>query len=196
MLNLVKNYCEKILTTTKCKELSFHNIEHTREVVENVLLIGKHLDIPEEELEIIKIAAWFHDTGFCETYKGHEEVSIRLAKDFLVKENYANEKIEKVVTYILATKMPQNPLNKYAEVLSDADIFHVSTCSFFYRKLLLRREWEMQLSKFSSDKEWHLLNLEFLQKHQFFTSYGKDVLMKGQLENEEKVRNLIKLYQD
>jgi uncharacterized protein len=123
-------------------------------------------------------------------------VSIGLAETFLKKQDYPQKKAELVIQCIQATKIPQNPLNKYAEVLSDADIYHISTPSFFYRKLLLRREWEMYFNKFNTDLEWHKLNLEFLERHQFFTSYGKDVLMKGQKENEAKVRNLIGLYND
>lgn len=191
---LVKKYCENILLNTKCATYPFHNVVHTREVVQQAILIGKSIGLSPEELEPIIIAAWFHDTGFCEQYKGHEDVSIRLAKDFLIKYNYSKEKIEVIVSCIEATKMPQNPKNNYANILSDADIYHISQDTFFYRKLLLRREWELVFNKYSTDVEWHQLNLEFLQGHQFFTTFGKEVLMKGQKQNEEKVKNLIKFY--
>ena len=194
MVKKVKKYCETILKTTKCNQLPFHNLAHTQQVVRNVRTISKRLDLAKEEVEPILIAAWFHDTGFCEAYQGHEEVSIQLAKAFLTENSYAAKNIDTVVTCIMATKIPQNPLTKYAEILSDADIFHISTPEFFYRKLLLRREWELVLNKFSTDLEWHLLNLDFLHNHQFFTTYGKKVLMKGQDINEAKVKNLIQLY--
>jgi hypothetical protein len=31
------------------------------------------------ETEMIIITAWFHDLGFCEAYKGHEEINIKVA---------------------------------------------------------------------------------------------------------------------
>ena len=194
MIAAVENYCYKILTTTKCNQLAFHNLEHTLEVVENIQIIGENLGLSEDELEPIKIAGWFHDVGFCERYIGHEDVSINMAKIFLLKEKYNFDKIDVVVSCISATKMPQVPTNKYAEVISDADIFHLGTDTFFYRKLLLRREWEIELNKTSTDLEWHLLNLDFLRRHKYFTSYGKSELMAGQYKNEERVKNLIKLY--
>jgi len=187
MINLTREHCEKLLLHPKCVALPFHNIVHTQEVVQQAKLIGENMRLSLNELELVIIAAWFHDTGFCEKYKGHEAVSIRLAKDFLQKQNYPKEKIEIVVSCIEATKMPQNPRGKYAEILSDADIYHISQDAFFYRKLLLRREWELVFDKNSTD-------LEFLQGHQFFTSYGKSVLMEGQKKNEERVKNLISLY--
>lgn len=191
---LVKHHCEDILLNTKCATYPFHNIVHTQEVAKQAKWIGQNMSLSPDELEPIIIAAWFHDTGFFEKYKGHEDVSIRIAKDFLQKQNYQKEKIEIVISCIEGTKIPQNPQNKYAEILSDADIYHISQDAFFYRKLLLRREWELVFNKHSSDLEWHQLNLEFLQGHKFFTSYGKSVLMDGQKRNEERVKNLICLY--
>ena len=160
----------------------------------NVETIGKNTGLTKTELEPIKMAAWFHDIGFCELYLGHENVSIKIAQNFLIENEYSEEQIEIVTECIKATKMPQSPQNKYAEILSDADIFHISNDTFFYRKLLLRREWEIEFNKYSTDYEWHQLNLEFLDKHKFFTEYGKSELMRGQLKNEERVKNLIKLY--
>jgi len=194
MISLAEKYCLKILTTTRCSQLPFHNIKHTMEVVANIQVIGENLKMSKAELEPIKIAGWFHDVGFCETYKGHEDVSIIMAREFLLKHCYDFDLTEMVVSCILATKMPQNPTNKYAEIISDADIFHIGTDAFFYRKLLLRREWELEFNKTSTDLEWHLLNLKFLQGHKFFTSYGKSILMQGQNKNEERVKNLISLY--
>lgn len=173
--------------------MPFHNVTHTEEVVKCVSKIGKALDIEKTDLEPVLIAAWFHDTGFCKVYNGHEEVSIRLAKAFLEKQGYATEQIQLVMECIRATKMPQNPETKLAQVLCDADLFHVSTPDFFYRKQLLRKEWEMKLEKFYTDIEWHKLNYDFLKDHHFFTAHGKKKLEMGQNQNVEKVMNLIDL---
>ena len=97
------------------------------------------------------------------------------------------------VACIAATKLPQNPTISIAEVLCDADLFHVSTLNFFYRKLLLRKEWKTELGKSFTDLEWHHVNHDFLRNHQYFTEYGKKVLAKGQHENILKVENLIKM---
>lgn len=193
-MKIIEKYCTGILESTKCAKLPFHNINHTREVVNNVGLIANNSALTRKETDLVKIAAWFHDLGFCNLYQGHENVSIKMAHDFLIKNQYSDKDFNIVKSCIEATKMPQKPLNKYAEILSDADLFHVSDDTFFYRKLLLRREWELEFNKFSTDLEWHVLNLEFLKSHSFYTNYGKLVLMKGQVENEKKVLSLIAFY--
>lgn len=193
MLITVSDYCTELLQTY-CAQYPFHNLAHTEQVVANVQTIGQLLNIPSEELEPVIIAAWFHDTGFKEAYAGHEAVSIRYAQTFLLSVGYPEEKLAIVIDCIEATRMPQQPSSKLAAIIADADIFHISNENFFYRKLLLRREWEIFLGKHYSDYDWHVLNLQFLLDHQFFTPCGQQALMDGQHMNERKVRELISYY--
>jgi len=190
----VENYCKDILTNSDCRKLPFHNLRHTQEVVSNVKLLSRELQLSASARELLEIAAWFHDTGFFETYKGHEEKSIAIAINFLNSEGLNVDSIDLISSCIKATKMPQQPDNEYAEVLCDADIFHISTPNFFYRKLLLRREWETFCDLHLSDLEWHNLNLEFLKEHHFKTSYGQKILEAGKMENLKKVQQIIEYY--
>lgn len=194
MIKGVATYCTDLLTTSKCKELPFHNLQHTKEVVQNAKYLCAAMDINEKDSEILLVAAWFHDTGFSKTYKGHEDESKVIAQAFLKEQKVDNDFIEKVLNCIDATKMPQCPTTALAEVLCDADIFHISNSHFFYRKLLLRREWEVFCDNKVTDLEWHKLNLEFLKKHHFRTVYGKDILEQGKQENLHKVKQILEFY--
>lgn len=127
MIKQVESYCTEILVNTKCANLPFHNLEHTKEVVSNVGFIAKFLKFSMQEIEPIIIAAWFHDIGHFEVYQGHEEVSKRLAKEFLEKEEYPKEKIDIVLSCIEATKMPKTCTDVYSAVLCDADVFRTGT---------------------------------------------------------------------
>ena len=44
--------------------LVFHNLEHTENVVRKVNEIAGHYNLSEEDMMIVYIAAWFHDTGY------------------------------------------------------------------------------------------------------------------------------------
>lgn len=189
-----KEYCTKILSGANCGKLPFHNLSHTQEVVEHAAKIAKEVGLDTEEIEPILIAAWFHDTGHSETYFGHEEVSKELANEYLTSEGYSTKKTKIVLSCIDATKMPQRPSNLYAKILCDADLFHIGTELFFCKKLLLRREWELENIKTYSDWEWHKMNLAFLKKHKFKTSYGQTILESTKLENLEKVKNILRYY--
>ena len=192
MLEAVSKYCRKLLGASNITKLPFYNLRHTEEVVKNAKVIAQRCQFPEDEIEPILIAAWFHDTGFKETYFGHEEISKKFAANFLEENGYCRDKQEIVLSCIEATKMPQSLKNRYDEVLADADIFHIVTTDFFFKKLLLRREWELVLQKTYTDQEWHELNLKFLEQNHFFTSYCKGKI--GKQKNLDKIRTILKFY--
>ncbi|WP_341214587.1 HD domain-containing protein [uncultured Wocania sp.] len=194
MIEEVEKYCTQVLSVSKCKELPFHNLEHTKEVVQNVKYLCAAMDITQEDTDILIIAAWFHDTGFSVTYEGHEDESKRIAIKFLSDLNMDKRLIEQISDYIEATKMPQHPTTELAEILCDADVFHISTPNFYYRKLLLRRELETNLDMYLTDKQWHDFNLDFLKKDHFRSDYGRKVLEQGKQENIKKVKRILNYY--
>lgn len=190
----IAGFCTVLLDKGNCRELPFHNLEHTKEVVANVKLLGKELKVSKKELFLLEVAAWFHDTGFSNCYKDHEDSSQQIAREFLSKQEMSEEDINIVYQCIEATKMPQDPKSELAKILCDADLFHIATPDFFYKKLLLRREWEIFCDIVSTDLEWHKLNLAFLKNHVFCTTYGQEVLEPKKQENLKKVREILEYY--
>lgn len=194
MIKEVEKYCTQLLLTSKCKELPFHNLEHTQEVVQNITCMSNAMNLDKADREILLIAAWFHDTGFSKAYKGHEEESKCIATKYLSELGCEEEVIKKVCLCIDATKMPQNPTTPLAKIICDADLFHIGTPHFYYRKILLRREWGVYCNMEMTDKKWHELNLNFLKNIHFKSEYGKHVLEKGKEENIKKVEKILAYY--
>ncbi len=115
--------------------LIYHNLSHTANVAESAKKIGKKCELSSEDLEIVTIAAWFHDTGYTESYNNHEEAGKLIASAFLDANNYDPDKKEKVLSCIDATKMPQSPKSAAEQVLCDADLSHLGKEDFFnYKK--------------------------------------------------------------
>ncbi|WP_164510841.1 HD domain-containing protein [Nonlabens xiamenensis] len=185
-----------LLSDAEIKKLPFHNLEHTKEVVQHVKYLCEAMDINSVDTELLIIAAWFHDTGFSKTYKGHEAESKLIATTFLKEQNANKSFIDEVCNCIDATRMPQSPTDRLSEILCDADIYHISTPHFFYRKLLLRREWEVFCDIKTTNKEWHLLNQKFLQEHHFRSEYGEQTLEIGKQENIHKVENILTYFNE
>lgn len=196
MINRVEKYCTELLSNAEIKKLPFHNLEHTEEVVQNVKYLCAAMDINFMETELLIVVAWFHDTGFSKVYNGHEAESKLIATTFLNEQNADKSFIDEVCNCIDATRMPQSPTDRLSEILCDADIFHISTPHFFYRKLLLRREWELFCDIKTTNKEWHLLNQKFLQEHHFRSDYGKQTLEIGKQENLHKVENILTYFNE
>ena len=149
-------------------------------------IFGK-MNLSEEDTEIVTLAAWFHDTGFIERSQNHEDASIEIAKKFLTEQNYSNEKTEKIIGCINATRYPQSPKNILEEIIADADLFHIGTKDYNGRSDLLRIEWEKAGNKNYTDLEWLKINTDFLAGHKFYTRYAKKTL------DESKAETLVKL---
>ena len=88
------------------KNRVFHNLHHTLTVLEGAGKIGRKENLSEDELEIVLLAAVFHDLGHIECYKGHEEASKKLASKWLTEHSYPKDRIIRILDCIGATKIP------------------------------------------------------------------------------------------
>ncbi len=172
----------------------YHNIDHTLNVVESAKLIGEHSGLSNEDMEILLLAAWFHDTGLIKLYIGHEEKSIEIFKNFSNENHLSEEKIEMVAHLIRATKIPRNPKSLLEKIICDADLSHIGQKGFQSRVKLLRQEWENMLGNKFTDIEWLNSNIDFLTNNKFNTDYAKEVFEEQRQRNIEKLKKrLIKV---
>nr|WP_299340871.1 HD domain-containing protein [Allomuricauda sp.] len=169
-------YTAQKIIAEQPKNRVFHNLHHTLTVLEGAGRIGRAENLTEDELEMVLLAAVFHDLGHIECYSGHEEASKRLAGEWLAEQKYPEDKVDIVLGCIDATKMPQNPKNILEKVICDADLIHLSFESYPIYREMLRSEWEMELGWTFTDEEWIANNNKFLQDHSYFTAYGKNTL--------------------
>jgi HD superfamily phosphodiesterase len=172
--------------------LVYHNLNHTKEVVKAVQKIGAHSNVSDEEMELLLLAAWFHDTGFRDTTDGHEEASKKIAEHYLESKSYPREKIDEVINLIEATKPFTKPATKLEMIICDADFSHMAKGSYFDKMLLLRQEYKNLGKNDDSDELWNEKNMEFLKNHRYHTEYGKAVLAVKQSENANKQAKILK----
>ena len=78
---------------------------------------------------------------------------------------------------INATRMPQNPGYTLIEkIICDADLFHLGTDAFDEKSKMLRQELNEFGDNDVSKKDWRKINIRFLERHDYFTAYGKEKL--------------------
>ncbi|MGV3641360.1 MAG: HD domain-containing protein [Adhaeribacter sp.] len=155
-------------------DFPFHNLAHTRQVVQAAAQLARRLQLPDPEKEIVLIAAWFHDTGYSHKYQGHEAASQGLALDFLSLQQYPREKVTAVLGCIGATQMPQRPASLAEQILCDADLAHLSSPVFIARQNELRREWALYLDRVYTDAQWLAESLAFFKSHRYHTPYAQE----------------------
>ncbi len=170
--------------------LVFHNLEHTRKVVERTKEIAGHYYVSEKDMLAVFVAAWFHDTGYLFTDPAnHEEKSVELMKEFMKEHSKDEEMVQKIEGCILATKPPFKHDNLLEQIICDADTYHLGTKEF---KETNRKVWEEYnyMGTSLSEKEWAQKTMELLSKHQYFTKYGKDLLDKRKKKNMKKIKKI------
>ncbi len=185
----VQEFVSKLLSDKLSSDIYFHTPTHTREVVKAAVEIARECDFTQDQLEIVTLAAWFHDCDYTAVYTNHEDQSKIIAKNFLSVQNYPNNKIEKVLDCIEATRFPQNPKSAEGEVLSDADLYHFTKPDYLKYEQRLRKEFEIHLGKTYTDQEWAETNYNLLKNHCYYTGYGKNVLQKFKEVNIERLKN-------
>jgi predicted metal-dependent HD superfamily phosphohydrolase len=171
-VNQVRDYVSNYYRENSPPENVYHNLIHTSEVVDAVKEIAQAEGINDEDLELILLAAWFHDLGYIKTCNGHEDISMEFARKYLNEKKYPAEKIQKITSIIDATKMPQQPKNKLEEILCDADLCHLGTKNTEQKGDLFRLEMEKRCEKVVTDEEWLEISVDFMNQHRFFTGYA------------------------
>ncbi|MCT4604089.1 MAG: DUF5706 domain-containing protein [Marinifilum sp.] len=192
-----EKYVTKLIENGIKPLYTYHNLEHTQNVVKHATKIGAELEFSEEQTEILILAAWFHDSGYYENYANHEELSARNARVFLEDRNYPEEKINQVTQAILHTKIPHPPCEiPICNALCDADLYHLASKSYMKSSERLREEKSALKKQEVSPKEYWQETLIFLQNHKYKTKYGKKVFAKKKEQNYQKVVAKIHGYKD
>lgn len=171
-INKVREDVFQIYEQNAPPENVYHNLSHTSDVVLAAREIAGTEGVSDDDLELILIAAWYHDVGCVDKCKGHEDISIVKAREFLKKNNYPEERIEKIASLIEATRMPQSPKNRLEEILCDADLHHLGTKEFKKKGELLYLEFMKNGVIDMNEEEWLQHSIEFMNKHSFFTKYA------------------------
>jgi len=151
----------------------YHNYEHSLYVIQKAAEIGYYENCSDKELELLHVAALWHDTGYVNIYKGHEEASCRLARQYLPGYGYNHDDIERICGMIMATKIPQSPKNKLEEILADADLEYLGTANAAVLANGLFNELKA-LNPLLTEEEWNKTEIKFLSSHSFFTGYCKE----------------------
>ena len=151
----------------------YHNYQHTLYVLEKAIQIGRHEHCTEKEMELLTAAALWHDTGYINTYNGHEAASCALAKKYLPEYGFTENEIDKICGMIMATQVPQLPKNKLEAIIADADLAYLGTISAAEKAEDLFKELQL-LTPSLTKQVWDKIQIAFLQTHHYFTLYCKE----------------------
>ena len=168
---------EKFVVTLFSEQLDnmyvYHNLSHTKRVVEKTQELIEGLQIPENEALLLTLAAWLHDTGYINGAENHEERSVTIATKFLKEQSVSDNDISTIGSFIMATKLGYQPQTLHEKIIRDADCSHLGSKNFDEFAQLLRKEWELEQNKTYTDSDWIQENIGFLtEHHKFHTNFA------------------------
>ena len=192
ILKISEDYAKNLLKDKLSSAYTYHNLDHTIQVVDKIKILAKEENISPEDTENLILAGWFHDLGYVDDADNHEEESRKIASDFLKQHQFSEERIAKIGELILATDKFYKPKNHLEEIIKDADMYHLASDDYFRICENLRQEIkEVHHQKFSKLK-WAELNITFFAKHQFYTKFAKENWQPEKEKNVEKILSSIK----
>jgi predicted metal-dependent HD superfamily phosphohydrolase len=169
-------------------KLVYHSYLHTVDVIDQAIMLGSDAQLCERDLEIITIAALFHDAGFLKQHYDNEPIGAEMAETAMrVVGDYSQGEISLVSQMILDTKLI---MQAYAQIsntrlspyLLDADLSNLGRTVFWRqtaavaaeigidfdtfmpntRALMERHDWQSESARkaYGEQKEKNLKELE------------------------------------
>jgi uncharacterized protein len=165
------------------EQLCYHNLQHTKDVLEKCMEIAHDENLNDEhDLKLLQTAALYHDSGFIYVYDNHEEEGCLIARQVLPGFGYSQQDIDTICNMIMKTKLPQKPETHLERILCDADLDHLGRDDFHEVGDKLYREWAA-MSKKLSEREWNEIQVQFLETHHFWTKTSTKKRAEKKAEN-------------
>ena len=179
-----------LLDTQLSETLYYHGLHHTLDVLNAAMILADEEGVEDRsDLKLLKTAALFHDSGFLNTYKNHEEEGCRIANVHLSLFGYSQEEIKKICGMIMATKIPQTPTTILEQILCDADLDYLGRDDFepiaasLFEELKARKLVE-------NETTWNVIQVKFLESHRYHT---KSAINKREVQKQKRLIELRKL---
>lgn len=135
--------------------LHYHAVEHTEDVLSEVALFAILGQVSTTDLELLAIAAAYHDAGYLERYVDNEVIGARMARIAMEGEGFPLEDIASVERMVLDTRLVstgggrrQIATTGLSRYLLDADLSNFGRADFFEKSELQRLELGIDRERF------------------------------------------------
>ncbi|EIA08252.1 Pycsar system effector family protein [Flavobacterium frigoris] len=193
LIEQAEGFVLKLLKDKLSILFTYHNVNHTVNVVNAVKVLCDNEILDQFDREIVLTAAWFHDTGYINGCEDHELSSVAIVTGFLKEEGKSIEYIDKVSSLIKATTFDYVPRNILEKIIRDADYSHFASPHYLTVCELLRTEWANTQKRTYSNLEWANENYKILMNcHKYYTDFAIANWTLLKEKNIDLVRNQIK----
>jgi len=182
----LRNNALEILNSKLSKDLYYHCIHHTLDVLKVINQYMKREKISGQEAKLLRIGVLLHDIGYTVSIHDHELRGMEIAEKMMSQFGFSNNHIEIVKGLILSTRVPQRPKNKLEKMICDADLDYLGRPDFYKIGDLLYKEMKAY-SNIENKKNWNKVQIKFLEAHQYHTDFARK---NRQPNKEERIKEL------
>lgn len=180
------------------KSLSYHAYPHTEDVLHEVLRFALTDQLPSRDIELLAVAATFHDLGFIKSPVLNEPIGAAAAREAMKKDGgYTDDEIALVERMILDTalvdtgsglrQIPSTDLSRY---LLDADLSNFGRDDFFDKGELQRQELGVDQEAFRKS------SVALLNSHRWLTNAGRSLRQKKKEQNLALLKSMVNSQND
>ncbi|MBS3912968.1 MAG: HD domain-containing protein [Bacteroidetes bacterium] len=154
------------------ENLTYHGLWHTKNVYKAACDFSVYYNLNPDERLILETASLYHDAGFLNVYRNHEEAGCIIAAEILPKFGYEIPVIEQIQELIMATKIPQSPKQFLSELICDADLDYLGGSDYDRIASLLFDEFR-EYHIVTTELQWFEMQAGFLESHTFFSEFSR-----------------------
>ncbi len=155
------------------KKYHYHNLFHTKRVINSAIKIGSNYELSKNEWEILLTSCLLHDYAFIDSHIDHEEKGAILANEILPAYSYNDFDINSIQSLILITKVEAKPQSLLESIIRDADLEYLGSSDFEKISEYLKREW-IECGVVKDDVHFYDIQLKFLNIHKFYTDFMRE----------------------
>jgi uncharacterized protein len=190
-IDAAKSFALDYLTNFIGPKFHYHNMAHALDVFQSVSILAMAENIKENDLVLLQTAALYHDLGIHIDYFKHEAESNKIVRKALPDFGFSSSEINRICALISDTCLPCPPHSKMGELLCDADLDYLGRDDYFEIADRLRKEWEECDIKCSTEQEWYVSQLDFLENHHYNTDSAKKTRNEGKQKNIDRVTEIL-----
>lgn len=145
-LRVVRSALERIRRENP-SHLQYHVLQHTHEVIFFTILLSLVQGLSEKEIELLAIAAAYHDIGYVVRDANNEVIGALMARESMKRFGYHFDEARDVASWIMDTQLKligrqlqQSASTTFSSVLTDADIANFGLPNFFEKRNLIFKE--------------------------------------------------------
>lgn len=183
-----------VMSRNLAPTLHYHAIQHSRDVFEETILFALHDGVERRKIELLGIAAAYHDAGYMEQYADNEPIGAAMAARAMKKQGgYSQSEINEVGQMILSTQLKVTPtgagrveLTPLAGYLMDADLASFGRDDFFEKCQQLIDETGAQPEALYQ-QSWRLIS-----NHIWHTKAARELREAKRLQNLKELEEQLK----